>query len=41
MRHRWESSFNQISRDVPVGFAQHKDRDVRGSRGEAVQKESD
>src|SRR3954453_22639338 len=21
--------FNQISRDVPVGFAQHKDRDVR------------
>ena len=30
--------FNQISRDVPVGFAQHKDRDVRDHAAGRFQK---
>jgi tRNA-splicing ligase RtcB (3'-phosphate/5'-hydroxy nucleic acid ligase) len=30
--------FNQISRDVPVGFAQHKDRDVRDPAARPFQK---
>jgi tRNA-splicing ligase RtcB len=32
------SVFNQITRDVPVGFAQHKDRDVRDSAARRFQK---
>jgi tRNA-splicing ligase RtcB len=30
--------FNQISRDVPVGFAQHKDRDVRDHAAKGFKK---
>jgi len=30
--------FNQISRDVPVGFAQHKDRDVRDHAAKPFQR---
>ncbi|MFL6570466.1 MAG: RtcB family protein [Burkholderiales bacterium] len=30
--------FNQISRDVPVGFAQHKDRDVRDHAAQRFKK---
>jgi tRNA-splicing ligase RtcB len=30
--------FNQISRDVPVGFAQHKDRDVRDHAAKGFRK---
>ena len=33
-----KATFDQISRDVPVGFGQHKDRDVRTSAAKPFQK---